>query len=593
MDNLCSNLGTTDRHPRPDFACPAWESLDGEWEFAFDDGDQGISGRWYEKGSFPLRINVPYVYQCGRSGIAEEERRRRHDVLWYRRELAVGRELAGKRILLHFGAVDFDAELWVNGAPAGRHAGGYSPFCFDITEHVVFGGENAVVLRVRDDAFSREQPRGKQSWMPGNFGCWYTGYAGIWQSVWMEALDPAHIESLSVRPDFSGRAAELELGFSGAGENLEWSVEVSARGRKIVSLRGRALQKRVSVRVDLENGAFEQGALFWSPEDPALYDLKAELLRDGRPVDERRSYFGLREICAEDGRLLLNRAPVYQKLVLYQGYYPDGLVTSTDDEEIAADLKMIRRMGFNGLRVHQKIESSRFLYWCDRLGLLVWEEMPSFYSFTQRSMRTLLEEWQAILERDRNHPCIVTWVLFNESWGLPNLSVSAREQAFARAAVELTRAMDGTRPVVDNDGWEHTDATDLVTIHDYGDGARHFESVYGDRERLLCDEASSGYPKYLFGRGQEYRGQPVLITEYGGIAFSGSDGWGYNEKVGSKEEFLRRFRELTGAIRSIPYVCGSCYTQFTDVEQEQNGLLTLDRVPKVDPEEIRKINGGR
>lgn len=568
--------------------------MDGEWELAFDDACEGEAERWYERPDvLPLRIHVPYAYQSRKSGLGEEIMHQIHEVLWYKKRIYMEREWKDRQIFLHFGAVDYEAKLWVNGQMVGGHTGGYSSFSFDITRQLNFGQDNTIVLRVFDDCFSREQPRGKQSWRSDNFECWYTRYTGIWQTVWLEMLHPIHIESLTETPHLNGRNVDLELDFSACGEGLEWRICVAAAEREIADLHGRVQKQHLSLSIDLSRDEFSQEILPWFPETPFLYDVSVELLQNGLVVDRRNSYFGLRDISTQNGYVLLNNIPIYQKLVLYQGYYPGGLVTSVDDEEIVKDLQLIRDMGFNGLRIHQKIESPRFLYWCDRMGMLVWEEMPSFYEYSQKSMRAALEEWLDILKRDKGHPCIVTWVLFNESWGLPNLLGSEGEQNFVRSMAQLTHAFDGTRPIIDNDGWEHTDSTDLISIHDYGDGAAHYETTYADKDKLLACPPSANFPRFLFTRGQRYRGQPVLLTEYGGIAFDRSDGWGYNRKVQSEAEFIELFRSLTNAVQAIPYLRGYCYTQFADVEQEQNGLLTIGREPKADLAAIRRINSGR
>lgn len=566
-------------------------SLDGEWEFAFDDADSGETESWYKKPNhaFPQKINVPYVYQSKRSGICEKEV---HDTVWYRRTVRMESRFQNKRFLLNFGAADFYTKIWVNGCYAGEHTGGYSSFAVDVTDFVKCGEDNDIVVRIYDDGGSREQPRGKQGWLDRNFGCWYTKHTGIWQSVWMEILDPSHIRAVSISTDIVKKEAGFSVALSKCPRNAELDIRVSMGELEIASVRRRVSECRVGTAVNIENRAFENGVCLWNPEDPRLYEVEIGLLSDGTVVDSRKSYFGMRDISIEKGKILLNRIPIYQRLVLYQGYFADGLISSGSDEDIVRDLKLILAMGFNGLRIHQKIESPRFLYWCDRLGLLVWEEMPSAYSFTGQSVKTILKEWSDIVTRDKNHPSIITWVAFNESWGVPDLYSDAKEQALAKAALNMTKALDGTRPVIDNDGWEHTE-TDIYTIHDYGADAAHYETAYADKAGVVDGAPSKAYSHFVSSKGHRYEGQPVLVSEYGGIAFDSSDGWGYNDKVHSQAEFLEKYRSLTQAIQKIGYICGYCYTQFTDVEQEENGLLTIDREPKVSIEALREINAAQ
>lgn len=589
MNVLHIDLAKLSQHPCPDFANEAWVSLDGEWEFAFDETDAGELEGWYISHDFPERINVPYVYQCERSGIGLKDI---HDIVWYRKTVSVDDKFKGKRVILILGAVDFYSKIWINGKYAGEHTGGYSSIKLDVTDFLELGKDNAIVIRVYDESYSREQPRGKQGWLDKNFGCWYTRHTGIWQSVWMEILHPCHIQEISISTDITRKQVGLEIAFSKRLPDTELSIRIFKGELEIASIRERVLECRMGTAINLENPAFENGICYWNPESPELYELEIGLLIDGKTVDKRYSYFGMREISIEKGKILLNQIPVYQKLILYQGYSEEGLISSGSDEEILKDLNLIKAMGFNGLRIHQKVESPRFLYLCDKTGLLVWEEMPSAYRFSGKSVKVLLSEWTDIVIRDKNHPSIITWVIFNESWGVPHIYSEPREQAFAKAMLNITKALDGTRPVIDNDGWEHTE-TDIVTIHDYGADAEHYKSGYANKENVVNGAPSEAFPRFIYSKGHDYKGQPVIISEYGGIAFDSADGWGYNGRVQNGSEFLEHYRSLTEAIRGIDYLCGYCYTQFTDVEQEVNGLLSIGRVPKVDIEELKKINEGR
>lgn len=339
----------------------------------------------------------------------------------------------------------------------------------------------------------------------------------------------------------------------------------------------------------------EWGIALWSWEHPELYDLDIVLYHKGIPEDRVRSYFGMREIRIRGGQILLNGEPLYQRLILDQGYWKESGLTPQGDEALLLDIERVQSLGYNGVRKHQKTENERFLYWCDVKGLLVWAEAPSFYQFTENAVKDFCTQWQEIVEQNYNHPSVITWTPLNESWGIMNVGRDKAQQSFTQMVYHLTKCIDPMRPVIVNDGWEHT-VSDIITLHDYEeDGSRIAQKYTQFKEAILSGDFYHNNYRNAFADGFSYQGQPVIISEFGGIAFEqeGEEGWGYGNKVRSSEEFLKRFSSVTLAVKQLPYVCGYCYTQLTDVQQEINGLLTEERDFKVEPEKIREINEAR
>lgn len=571
-------------YPRPQFVRAKWLNLNGAWDFAFDDRDQGLEERWYDpanvEGRFPQRIEVPYVFQSALSGIG---RRERHDLLWYHRtfEVPAGWREGGQRVLLHFGAVDYRAWVWVNGELAAYHEGGHTPFHADITP--LLAETNHLVVRVEDVITDLTQPRGKQFWQEQSAGIFYTPSSGIWQTVWLEVVPAVHLTRVQLTPNVSAGTVTIACTASSPLPATA-ACEITFGGKFVAS-----------AEIALEGGSGEAAvaipnARLWSPEDPACYDVTLRLSTgEGRP-DEVRSYFGMRSIEVVDGKIRLNGAPYTMKLVLDQGYFPTGLLTAPSDADLRRDVELAREMGFNGVRKHQKVEDPRYLYWADRLGLLVWGEMANNYRFSETGVRRLVAEWQEVIARDYNHPCIVAWVPMNESWGVPALQQEPRQRELLQALYHLTRVLDPTRLVISNDGWEHA-YSDLCTIHDYSSDAETLYARYAAMEEVLAYRPSN---RPLYVGDFRYEGQPILVSECGGIAFRLGDeqGWGYST-VTDEEAFAASYGRLVGALQRAPLLQGYCYTQLTDVEQEINGLLTYDRRPKLPLEIIRAINQGR
>lgn len=581
-------------HPRPDFQRDTFYNLNGCWQFAFDDANEGLAQRWYTPGrALGGQITVPFAYQTKMSGIGPTDEI--HPVLWYRRGFAVPDDMAGKRILLRFGAVDFAAWVYVNGELAGTHRGGYTPFCLDITRFLT-DGENDLCVRV-EDAPDCAQPRGKQYWERGLMGCWYTPVSGIWQTVYLEAVGEEALRTVHITPDYDRHMCVLDLQLDrDPAAPVEIEAALSYEGAPVRSVRMETPSRRTSLPIDLIVRGSLEPLHVWMPGYPSLYDVDVFIRRDGKLLDHVRTYFGLRKIEVKDGKVYLNNCPYYQRLVLDQGYWPDSLITPPSDEAIREDIRHTLDFGYNGARKHQKLEDPRYYYWADRMGLLVWGEVPSPYEFCADTVNHLFETLSGFIDRDYNHPCIIAWVPLNESWGVRQIYTDRRQQALARLLYHEAKALDGTRLVSGNDGWEQVE-TDICALHDYAaEGsalARHFASRQ-EVEKHSCDWRPC-YARDAAPTGRE----AFMVTEYGGIAFSniglqgdagGMESWGYHDKVRSEEEFFARFRSVTDAVRAIPYCQGYCYTQLTDVMQEVNGLLTPDRRPKIDVKRFAALN---
>lgn len=569
-------IGMRTEYPRPQFVRTDWMSLNGAWDFAFDE-------EAYEE-----TINVPFVYEAKLSGI---EKREFHDQVWYRRTFEIPEHWKGKRILLHFGAVDYACQVFVNGKNVMRHVGGQSSFSVDITE-ALDAHVNELKLCVRDFHRELDIVRGKQFWKEESESIFYTASMGIWQSVWLEPVSDKYIRQVHITPLLDEKSVKFSYELEQARECvLETTISFDGIEAGNFSVSLNHAKGEFTVRIDEEAlGCWNTVEdLVWSPESPRLFDVTFTLRGGGITWDSVQSYFGLRKVSVENGRFLLNNRPYYQKLVLDQGFWPEGLFTAPSDEALIKDIQLAKDMGFNGVRKHQKVEDPRFLYHADRMGLLVWGEMASGYCYSNRLIKDTVNEWICEIERDYNHPCIVVWTALNESWGVLETAHSREQQNFCKAMYALIKSLDGTRAVIDNDGWEHVE-TDLLTIHDYEPEREALMERYGSMERILREQPAG---RGLYAGEGRYRNEPVLVTEFGGISFQkdATEGWGYSAAV-SEEDFVRRYREVVQPLLKSEWLQGFCYTQLTDVEQEINGLYTYDRCPKIDPEQIRRINEG-
>lgn len=586
-------------YPRPQLERSSWQSLNGSWQFAFDDEDVGVKEKWYEEGKvLEQSIQVPFVYQCKRSGIDHQDV---HDIVWYKKIFKISEFDEQKEILLHFGAVDYEAQVYVNGHLAVVHEGGYTPFSVNIT-HYLQEEQQDITVRVYDPHKDEFIPRGKQFWEDQPKGIWYTNSTGIWQTVWLECLSKKHLEDVRFTACYDDGKIDICCCGSeiAAGDQLYY--EISCNGNWIGEGTLSWQTDQLKFSVDLIQGKIfrtnvhEQG-LSWTPETPTLFDVRF-IIRDagGQVCDEVKSYFGFRKVHIENGMVYLNNKPYYQKLVLDQGYWPDGLMTAPDDAAFVRDITLAKEMGFNGCRKHQKVEDPRFLYWADRLGFIVWGESASTVMYDHKAVKRVLGDWSQVVERDYNHPCILVWVPVNESWGVPHIGRNKEQQHFAETMYHYLHAIDSTRLVVSNDGWEMT-TTDICAIHNYKHGEKGETQGYQEyRDMLATRESLIRHPstgRNIYADGYGHRGEPIMLTEFGGIglALSREPGWGYTSAA-SVEEFIEEYARIMRVVYESKGLWGFCYTQLFDVEQEINGLLTYDRKPKCDLRSIKAINEG-
>jgi beta-galactosidase/beta-glucuronidase len=575
-------------YPRPHLVRHDWHNLNGEWEFAFDDTDQGLLEGWQDGRALPARITVPFAYQTPLSGINEKGI---HEIVWYTRSFEVHEDWLAKDILLHFGAVDYRSSVWVNGQEVGHNQGGHVPFSFNISPYLQ-EGKNRLVVRVEDKQ-DLHQPRGKQAstGVPAAFDYYCT--TGIWQTVWLEPAPQVRIEDIRITPYEKDEVFNVQIYLHAYYGKWELTADVFDKGKKVATSTQTTHGATASLSLVIPK------AKRWTPESPHLYDITITLCKDDETLDEIKTYAGLRSIEIIDGQLHINGTPRYLAMILDQGYWPDGGITAPSDAALKFDVEITKKLGFNGSRKHQKIEDPRWLYWCDKLGLFVWGEMANARAWSVKAEELLMAEWERVVRRDYNHPCIITWVPMNESWGVPGLRDNHPGQyAYVERIVSLTRRLDQFRPIVDNDGWEHTDVSDICAIHDYaatGDEMRRgFQEI--TRGGSLRQHAWDGTP--LFSLGSQYHGQPIMLTEVGGFLMVPLDippekrdfAFKCYGSVESYEELLQKYTDLMEGIADIPAVHGFCYTQLTDIEQEVNGLLTYDRQLKIPAEKIAAVH---
>ena len=556
-------------YPRPQFVRAGWMNLNGVWQFEMDQGDSGRKRGLVEKKELAGSIMVPFCPESELSGIGYKDFIR---AVWYKRSVVLPEEAKGKRVLLHFGAVDYLTEVWVNGKSVGTHKGGYTSFCFDITD-ALQEGENLITVCAQDDTRSGHQPSGKQSHTYESYGCFYTRTTGIWQTVWMEWVDACYIKEVYLTPHAEEGTVTVRAIVS---RPCTLSVRASYEGAAM----GEASAKSSGSVAELVLPLSEKH--LWNVGDPKLYDLELDLVCGGEVCDQLYSYFGLRSVGFDGMRFVINGKPVFQRLVLDQGFYPDGIYTAPTDAALRADIEMSMAMGFNGARLHEKVFEARFLYHADHMGYICWGEMANWGLDHSEdcALADFLNDWIPAVKRDYSAPSIIGWCPFNETW---DQNGRAQRDDVLRMTYRITKAIDPTRPCIDTSGNFHVE-TDIFDVHDYEQNPEIFRGYYGAGTELLYDR---------FDKRQFYKpGLPVFVSEYGGIWWSDTDkdGWGYGSRVASREEFLERYRGLTETLLGNPDHCGFCYTQLTDVEQEQNGLYTYDRKPKFPPEVIRAIN---
>ena len=604
MDTASENKedGLAPGYPRPQLRRPIWTSLDGTWDFAIDRCAELIrpGDVFWDK-----QIVVPFAPETAASGIGDTSF---YSAVWYRRKFAKPEMKIGESLILHFGAVDYEATVWINGTEVIRHQGGYTPFSVDIRDALIEDNLQEVIVRAEDDPADLEKPRGKQDWKLEPHSIWYPRTTGIWQTVWMETVPPVRIKSVRWTTSLERWEIGLELHAHGAlPDGCRLAVQMHAAGKVLVEDTysfisgglgvGSASAGELHRSIALSDPGIDdfRNDLLWSPAQPTIIDVEMQILDGaGTILDAAKSYTALRSIAIEGDRFILNGRPWPLRLVLDQGYWEGSGQTPPNDDAFLRDILLVKALGFNGVRKHQKIEDPRFLYWADHLGLLVWEEMPSAYRYTQRSVERLTREWIDVLKRDWSHPCIVSWVPFNESWGVPDLPDSPAQRHYVQALYHLTKTLDPTRPVIGNDGWESI-ATDMIGIHDYDDEPARIAGRYGIDEveaRLFQFERPGGRTLRLAGG--ETKRQPIVLTEFGGIALREGNAptWGYST-CRTPDELLQRYTTLLNAVRPLSSLAGFCYTQFTDTYQEANGLLYADRTPKIPMNKVALATSGR
>ena len=582
-------------HPNPLLEREHWTDLCGTWRFCYDD-----DARWGHPSEvvFDREIVVPYAPESEKSGLADEGF---HPVVWYGLTYTPQPQDLQGRTLLHFGAVDYAATVWANGRLVAQHEGGHTPFHADITQQVRASQDQPVqtveiVVRAQDDPQDLAKPRGKQDWQLRPHSIWYPRTTGIWQTVWLEQVPETRIGHLRWGSDMNlwqiGMGADV-IGplLPGLSLRLRLWADQELLAEDTYAVRHPEINRQIALP---DPGIDDfRNELLWSPNHPQLLGAEIELLQGDVVIDRVFSYTALRSVQIMGNRFLLNGRPYYLKMVLDQGYWPGSLMTASDDE-LRRDVELTLLLGFNGARKHQKIENPRWLYWCDRLGLLVWEEMPSPYRFTPRAVERVTREWTEVLRRDMSHPCIVAWVPFNESWGVPDLPTNPAHRDYVRTLYHLTKTLDSSRPVIGNDGWEHV-ATDIVTIHDYADDTAVLLERYGTLEqtRLTLTQQQPADRAITLSDFQPTN-QPVMLSEFGGIAYfpKQENGWGYSQSQ-SEADFLGDYQALLGAVHECHGLSGFCYTQLTDTFQEKNGLLYADRSPKASLPQLARATQGR
>ncbi|MGB2821890.1 MAG: sugar-binding domain-containing protein [Phycisphaerae bacterium] len=575
-------------HPRPQFVRDDWINLNGAWSFAFDFGKSGHERGFAESSGFDRRIVVPFCPESGLSGVGHRDF---IECMWYQRPVEVPAAWRGKRVLLHFGAVDFLSEVFLDGELVGRHWGGSSSFTLDVTRFVRPGATHSLVVHVRDEVRSGRQARGKQCPDFDSRGCLYTRTTGIWQTVWLEAVSPAALRQCHLLPDLDAGRFVLVPSYWSVRPGLTLRATLKD-GDAVVAQASVAAADGAAAALDIEEPKP------WSPGSPFLYDLLLEVLDGEQLLDSVRSYAGLRKVHLEGNRFFLNDEPIHLRLVLDQGFYPEGVWTAPSDEALRRDIELSMAAGFNGARLHQKVFEERFHYWADRLGYLTWGESASWGLAMWRSDAdddlaaasawNFLAEWREVVLRDRNHPSIIAWTPFNETRGGAGRPLHSRLHV---EAYELSRALDPTRPVNDSSGYVHV-RTDLWTVHNYEqDPAKLAEKLTPDAEAGVFRNAPEVEAPY--------EGQPYIVDEFGGIKWVPPDrrpfseiSWGYGEGPKTLDEFYERLAALVGVVDGLEHACGWCYTQLTDVEQEQNGIYNYDRTEKFDMQRIRLIFRG-
>lgn len=555
-------------HPKPQWQRDTWQNLNGEWQFEFDMNLCGLDNGFYKpEKKFSKTINVPFCPESELSGIGFTDYM---NAVWYKKTVNIKK--SGNRIRLHIGAADYTTVLFVNGSRVGEHSGGYISFYFDITDYTV-NGDNEICIFCRDTSrYNRFQPTGKQCPRLKSSSCFYTRTTGIWQTVWLEFLPETHIESVKIRPQIASCSAFLEFNLAG---NADLQIKAFYEGKPV----GEKCIKNAGGIVNTEMVLSELH--LWETGHGRLYDVELTF-----GADTVKTYFGLREISIKGKKVLINGKPVFQRLVLDQGYYPDGIYTAPSDEALKKDILLGLNAGFNGARLHEKIFEERYLYHADKLGYLVWGEYPDWGlgNNNPEQIYSFLPEWMAEIERDFNHPSIIGWCPRNETW---DNNCMRQFDPCIELVYDITKQLDNTRPCIDTSGGFHV-KTDIYCTHDY----EHNPDVFAATYKPLLEGNVPDAADWRIGNHerQRYNGQPVMVSEYGGITFKaeGTE-WGYGNGITDDNEFLKMFGDLANVLMDNIEIFGLCYTQLTDVEQEQNGIYKYNRTEKIAPEKIKAI----
>lgn len=562
-------------YPRPQFERSDWRNLNGAWTYTFDFGNSGKDRNLQSSSHFDHTIIVPFCPESPLSGVGYKDF---INAMWYQRDISIPSDWKGKEVMLNFGAVYYQAEIYIDGKFVKGHTGGSTSFSVNITRYAAPGTTHSLVVYVKDDLRSGMQLGGKQCTNFFSQGCSYTRVTGLWQTVWMEAVSPEGLESVYACPDIDQKQLVVYPRFYHESDDRLTATVLD--GRKVVAVRSVRCANSDILVLPIKK------MKLWSPESPFLYTVIYKVTdRKGKIIDEVNSYAGMRKVSTENGYICLNNKPYYQRLVLDQGYYPDGEWTAPTDEDLKKDIELGKAAGFNGARTHQKAFEDRYFYWADKLGYFTYAEAPSWVLNINDEMaaRNFIGEWSEIVENRRNHPSIAVWTPFNETWNCQ----PGTYPRLVRDVYHITKAMDPTRPINDASGGSHV-ATDLWSVHDYERNPDKLAKVL---------TFTKGQEPYSNLQGKDflasYDGQPYIIDECGGLpwikAQDRQTSWGYGEEFKSKDDFYDCLQKEMDAIRSCKNVCGFCYTQLTDVEQEKNGIYYYDRTPKFDMKRIRAI----
>ena len=567
-------------YPRPQLVREQWINLNGEWDFEIDNSLSGKEKEFFKRTELNSKITVPFCPESELSGINNKDYMY---CVWYKKDITIPEDAKDKKAILHFGAVDYKTTVYVNGEEVGTHVGGYTSFSFDITKHLKDSG-NYITVCAEDDAKCDLQPSGKQCHLYHSYGCYYTRTTGIWQTVWMEFVSENYIQNIKIDTDINVPSVNINIKTPENSSAYKVSAKAYCDG-KLVGEGGTTVNSWGTF-VNFEMSEKH----LWEVGVGNLYDLVIELSKDGEVIDTVKSYFGLRSVALRNGAFVLNDKIVFGRWVLDQGFYPDGIYTAPNDEALKNDIVYSMQLGFNGARLHEKVFEPRFLYWADKLGYLVWGEQGNWgYDHTKpENIYNYLPEWMEAVERDYNHPSIIGWCPFNETWDREG---NHQFNETIGLVYDVTKRLDSSRPVIDTSGNFHV-RTDIFDIHDYQQEIEKFSLLMEEFDKgIIKDQIHREFP----GR-QVYKGEPVFVSEYGGIKWDADESndrkvsWGYGNAPKTEEEFIQRYKELTEYLLNNKDICAFCYTQLYDVEQERNGLMTYDRKFKFDPEIFCKIN---